>query len=489
MVSRASSSWASLLLLVLANSLWLSSAASSWADLAVEIQSASGGSVTATLSPGTHSSAGAAAIVVNVGSTVVVQGAGTTATTVDGGYDSQFFAVDGHLSVRNVTLQKSREKWAPVQVRSNGHLSALGCAFSRTYNSGGGSSLWGSGGAISCESASLDLTACAFDGCTSEGAHGGALFLSGSHSRPDAAVSTVTDCTFANSYASGSGGAAMLDQASALFSACTFSSGKAVGGEGGAVCITADRTHALNLTGCTLERNAALYGSGGGVSGGGGAQLILRESNLSANAAAVDGGGAHVLLGELTVAACLLAANTAVARGGGLYFAGSRLRLERSQLLANRATSAVLGKGAGAYVSQDLSALPVEAREELLAVGAAGAEDDEAAVLSRSILHGNAAGMHGGGLYVWQSRVGVERCTISANRAGSAAEGGALVAGEAAGGVSGGGVFVHGRCGDRQHQPDHQGHPLLRSPQAPSAHPSLPLSALAPLSAAVFVSH
>ncbi|KAK3246847.1 hypothetical protein CYMTET_43627 [Cymbomonas tetramitiformis] len=107
----------------------------------------------------------------------------------------------------------------------------------------------------------------------------------------------------------------------------------------------------LTLSGCTVERNVAATGSGGGlaVEHSLGASLV-RSSTIRNNSAESDGGGVDVANATVVLEGCTVEENTAEQSGGGLHLgAAANVTFASGSLRSNRAErdggGAVVGAG------------------------------------------------------------------------------------------------------------------------------------------------
>ena len=123
--------------------------------------------------------------------------------------------------------------------------------------------------------------------------------------------------TVENGYAAEGGGVHSIDSSATIIN-CIISDNIAYEGSGGG--IYAGITSSQELLGQTIQPSMA-----GGGSGGCGHKPTtkVKDSNISNNSSAVNGGGISSTGSSLIVAGCTLSLNTAVVIGGGIYFEGS----------------------------------------------------------------------------------------------------------------------------------------------------------------------
>lgn len=230
--------------------------------------------------------------------TLLVQGPGATALTIDGNQTNRIFRIDTAglaVTIADLTLTNGVVRGAsPLggAVSNNGNLTVRNCLLTLNQ-AAGGSGLAARGGAI-FNSGALSLTACTLsrnDATGGDGAgsgsqrggdgQGGAVYSSG--------TLNMTNCTVNGNIARGGMGAG----------SSSFSGGDGGNGEGGGMWSSGT----FNLHSCTISSNAAFagwggagspYGSdgfsqGGGIfhSGAGGSSL---RNTLAASNAAFNGG-------------------------------------------------------------------------------------------------------------------------------------------------------------------------------------------------------
>jgi hypothetical protein len=144
---------------------------------------------------------------------------------------------------------------------------------------------------------------------------------------------------------------------------------------------------ALLLSQSSVRGNSASYG--GGLESSGGGTLTVRASTLRGNTASVDGGGLYNLSGISSVLGSTISNNTAV-NGGGLYndggggSGGGSITARASTFSGNKAT----GNGGALDDAYD-----VRTCSSVLGPACAGG-----VTLINSTVSGNSAGMSGGGI-------------------------------------------------------------------------------------------
>lgn len=161
----------------------------------------------------------------------------------------------------------------------------------------------------------------------------------------------LSGLTLTGGKTSGNGGAVIVFSGDRLqLSGCVVS-GNAAGGYGGGGIFVQNLASAT-VTGCTIAGNEATAGRGGGIASQGG-RLVVRDSTISGNAAALAGGGISLegfaeVHGSLAATNLTLSGNTAKGDGGGLAVAaGESATLASSTVAANTADADGDGKGDG----------------------------------------------------------------------------------------------------------------------------------------------
>ena len=170
------------------------------------------------------------------------------------------------------------------------------------------------------------------------------------------------------------------------------------------------------VTGGTLSGNhAANGGSGGAINNVSGATLMVADSTLSDNSAALNGGGIDNF-GTTMLTNCTLSDNSADFNGGGVYNASNRtLTVSGSTFTDNSAT----GDGGGIYNASTGTATISGSTIRRNTAGGSGGGVYNADLLTiySSPISGNTAGDNGGGVYN-TGRWTIYSSPISGNTAG-----------------------------------------------------------------------
>lgn len=171
------------------------------------------------------------------------------------------------------------------------------------------------GGAIRSKDEQLGLTSCVLTGNTASNFGGGAIGI-------DAGLFNATNCSFLNNTAPNYAGAIdCFGTAKAMIRSCTIS-GNSASSAGGIFA-----RNYLFILDSTISGNIAtgafVTGNGGGIRAEGyfpGGALTIRNSTISGNNAAVDGGGIGLtsFYGTLNVQNSTITKNTATGKGGGI---------------------------------------------------------------------------------------------------------------------------------------------------------------------------
>lgn len=336
-----------------------------------------------------------------------------------------------------------------------GELALYDCALKSNVNDNGSDleapNPESNGGAINVQSegATLRMTRCAIENNTAEWFGGGVYSI---------AMVIAEDCAFKDNQSTVGGGGGLLATEKASLANCRFEDNRAGGDSGGV------QSQELTMTTCIVDNNTAgmdtvEYSTGGGV---GAVDLTMTSCQVTNNSAG-SGGGVYCS-GVVDVADSTVSENTAYRWGGGLFvvLGGS----VRNSSLENNSASSVGGaiavgdesaaretalavadstiarnkasEGGGGVFMYDMCALAFDnvVLSENQADGAGGGVCGElgaSLVAKGSQIVGNKAkddgspaSGFGGGVYLEEGDVAMERCDVS----GNAAEG------------NGGGVFA-----------------------------------------------
>jgi len=179
----------------------------------------------------------------------------------------------------------------------------------------------GSGGGIYNNAAMLTVTNCTFSGNSANDGGGGIANFADS---PGDATLTITNCTFSGNSAV-HGGGAIGNRATLTVSNCTISGNSASFG-GGLANRAFNQDATLTATNCTISGNSVST-SGGGVGNiadsGGSGTVTIANSTISGNSVNGSGGGiSNLALNDsmvtLTTTNCTISGNLANV-GGGIY--------------------------------------------------------------------------------------------------------------------------------------------------------------------------
>lgn len=312
-----------------------------------------------------------------------------------------------------------------------------GCVFANNCVSQGAG---GIGGAVYASSAAFDITGCLF---VDNAAYvGGAVAMKDTD---EFALSALTNCLFAGNAAQHRGGAVYWEGTGApTFTGCDFEGNSA--DRGGAVALRAvfDDIDAT-FQDCTFSDNLA-YLRGGAIHldaqapASGDARASLLSCTLMNNTAAVDGGAAVALSGDLMLFDCDIVGNTAafgggVARtdgalsaiecefrknealsGGAVYAIGGSTNLSDSRIVANSVTT----YGAGVFCSGGETTLLNCLLGGNLATlaggrgGAVAAFGDDTALIQCQLV-GNDAGNGGSAAFVSGGAILIANCALFDN--------------------------------------------------------------------------
>lgn len=277
----------------------------------------------------------------------------------------------------------------------------------------GNSAGWAGGGIFALNNATLVIADSAFNENT-------ALHVGGAV-HADNSLLTATNTLFqANSVDLYGGGILLAWGASASLEGCDFL-GNTAGHDGGAV--RASENADLTATSCTFEGNTA--SNGGAMHVGGSSSVILNESSLQYNDAASLGGGLSLSGGSSAeLQDCLVFWNTAQHDAGAVWAADSTLAASNSDFMGNTA-----GVVAGAIRMAGSDVAFEDCRFEYNSAGVDGgaiyAMASSVLTATRSVFHGNAAQLAGGGIFARDhapeesTHVTLVDCVVTENTAGT----------------------------------------------------------------------
>jgi CSLREA domain-containing protein len=267
------------------------------------------------------------------------------------------------------------------------------------------------GGAVrALEEVAVTLASVVFEGNQAD--RGGAVMARG--------TLNVSDATFTDNAAKGSGGAIYAAGVAVTVSAATFEANTADSGAG----LFADHDQAqISVEKTAFTRNVASFRGGGFYLKHGGAMLgaatvLLRGTTFSKNADQSSGGGGVAITGvsSVTVEDCVFVENVSAGKGGGLDGEGE-LALTGSQFSQNTSLNAGGGVSFVGLVRARASSFEGNTAVDGggLSLSASGA-----VTLEDLRIEGNAASRHGGGLVVGSTVAlapTIDGCTIAGNTA------------------------------------------------------------------------
>jgi hypothetical protein len=185
----------------------------------------------------------------------------------------------------------------------------------------------------------------------------------------------------------------------------------------------------LTLSDSVVRGNTVANGEGGGIYSHASKPLTIRNSVIEANQA-TDGGGVYVRNGDVVMEDTTVADNRSTRNGGGIVDAGGEtLRLERCQIVDNRADQDVGGVlSANELVLVDST---VSGNRAVNVGGIAGGR--ERLKVIRSTIRDNVSRGSGGGLRVGSGGIELVDSVVEKNQSSNA---------------NGGGIFANNLSGD-----------------------------------------
>ncbi|MGB7326610.1 MAG: dockerin type I domain-containing protein [Rubripirellula sp.] len=243
------------------------------------------------------------------------------------------------------------------------------------------------------------------------GESGGAISAASSTGFTEAVE--VNSTTFRRNQSGGSGGGVFIENLDATFDDVTFTENVASGNawqvsRGGGLAIEGSRSYVpdVRLSNVTLDQNSAE--TGGGVSAVD-AQLRLVRSTVAENHASsivYGGGGIAVATTRSAIASALsiseskIDGNIATGEGGGVMLVGVGASIDNSSFESNSAEN-----GVGGGISVFNNGVTGDLR------------------ITDTMVHGNVAGQSGGGVAIVGASVDWKRVTVTGNQAGTFAGG------------------------------------------------------------------
>ncbi|MEM7358148.1 MAG: right-handed parallel beta-helix repeat-containing protein [Pseudomonadota bacterium] len=181
------------------------------------------------------------------------------------------------------------------------------------------------------------------------------------------------------------------------------------------------RVFSLADTSALTVQNTTITG-GNETNGGGiyasGADLVLTDSTVSANAATAQGGGIYAYDGTLELNNSVISQNTAPEGGGVFSTYNNDLTLTDSTVSGNTATTA---SGGGIYCyngcSTTLSGSTVSGNSATDAGGGIYSDSSGSTTISNSTISSNMATGQAGGIYLYDGNVEFKNTTIADNYA------------------------------------------------------------------------
>ncbi len=215
-----------------------------------------------------------------------------------------------------------------------------------------------------------------------------------------AADITLTDCVLGSPFHSGAA-ITLIGHGHTLRQTCT---GQSVVSADGFLAVTVEE---VTITGGASSK------FGGGIDDGGVGPLTVSGSTITANSAAVDGGGIEAS-GPLTVNNSMITQNAAVS-GGGIDDVGGSVTVMNSAIADNSTSN--LGAGIATSVG---TALVVDSTISGNTAGFSGGgiNASTSATVTNSTINGNTAGDDGSGIVALDGPLAITNSTVVGNAAG-----------------------------------------------------------------------
>jgi len=250
---------------------------------------------------------------ITINKSLVIQGAGSGSTIVDGQDLSRVFYINqSTVDMSGMTIRNGNTtSYGGGIYNYSGNLTMTDCTVSG--NTAKFINDWSRGGGIYNYSGNLTMTDCAVSGNTAQsdiGCYGGGIYS-------EYGNVTMTNCTVSGNTAQGGddgyGGGIHTYDGKLTMTDCTISTNMAEAYGGGIFNDGGDVT----MTNSTVSGNTAQLDDGGGIFNEG--TLTLTNCTISGNTAQGDDGGGILNDGTATLTNCTISGNTAGSDGGGIY--------------------------------------------------------------------------------------------------------------------------------------------------------------------------
>lgn len=229
---------------------------------------------------------------------------------------------------------------------------------------------------------------------------------------------TIDGATLRGNTAVRSGGAISINDADVILRNSSVSMNAAGDDGGGVGMILSNAQFLATVENVVFDTNNA-NDDGGGIFKSGQSSMEIRSSTFIDNSCGDDGAGSYLAGGSGIVEDSTFAANVSGGEGSGIYFIVGSLTLRRSLLDDNTSNGSIRG-GGGAY----FQSANVRVEESLISnntatnrLGGGIMKLSGSLVVLNSTISGNFAGLDGGGIYSQSGATAIVNSTIVLNTA------------------------------------------------------------------------
>jgi len=280
------------------------------------------------------------------------------------------------------------------------------CTFNSNTSHGNPNENAISGGAIACVDASAMISACTFT--SNNACYGGAIGCVN-------AAPVISDCIINSNLASEDGGAIYCKVSSPSITNCTINSNDAGNGDGGAICMIESSSPTLNncdIGSNTADRGGAIYMRSSSPS--------IIDCDIAQNSAS-SGGGIFATEASSDISFSQINVNASTTNGGGIICYSSTLSINQTQLSSNYAfgvqSTELLGGGIYANNSSVSIALSTITANYSIGGGGVAIVGLSTANIIDSDIVGNTAEYAGAIFAMDDCSLSLNRCSINSNQA------------------------------------------------------------------------
>jgi len=345
-------------------------------------------------------------------------GGGIDVQDVNG--QSSTLTVQNCTITANLAMSTNTTNYGGGIAVNNGDLNVIGCQIVHNQIVGAGGDGWG-GGVADGNSGTGNLTVTnSLISDNTAGSAGGGVALLGLGSDPgnlDISGSTVSNNLLTSSIYGG-GGVFANTMGKVSIVASTLSGNTSLT-DGGGLEVFGDNPASIALSSATITGNQSAQGSGGGIAVRVNTDVVVQESTLSSNVAALSGGGfSDIANGMVTITGCTVASNRAVQNGGGIWYTGTAGVSISGSVVSSNITSTNMGGGLLVAFGAATTSITDSVFSDNQAVrnnGGAVYTSSTSLTVTGSTFIGNVSHLNGAGIDDSVPTTTVTDCTFSAN--------------------------------------------------------------------------